>query len=151
MNTEILKCGIEYKSEIHSLIIEFYGLTTDNPKAKELSSTLSELLTHPKYGAVFLIKQASEFVGYAALCYSFSLEYGGRDAFIDEFFIRKDFRNKKIGSEVLDYLCKYAKTTGVKALHTEIKEKNKEAERLYERKGFSFHSGKFMSLNFNPG
>ena len=145
MNIEILKCGIEYKSEIHSLIIEFYGLTTDTPRAKELSSTLSELLTHPKYGAVFLIKQASEFVGYAALCFGFSLEYGGRDAFIDELFIRKDFRNKKIGSEFLDYIFKYARTTGIKALHIEVKEKHTEALNLYEREGFIAHGGKFLS------
>ena len=145
MKTEIIKCGIEYKSEIYSLVLEFYGLTTDDPHSEKLSSTLAELLTHPKYGAVFLIKKESDFVGYAILCFGFSLMYGGRDAFIDELFIREDFRNKKIGSEVIDYLCKYARTTGIKALHIEVKEKHKEAGRLYERKGFSVHSGNFLS------
>ena len=145
MKTEIIKCGIEYKSEIHSLIIEFYELEDNQPLSEKLKSTLAELLAHPKYGSVFIIKLANEYIGYAVLCFGFSLEYGGRDAFIDEFFIRKDFRNKEIGSEILDYLCKYAKTTGIKALHIELKEKHKEAERLYERKGFSVHSGNFLS------
>ena len=145
MKTEIIKCGIEYKSEIHSLILEFYELTLEDLKSEKLKSTLAELLAHPKYGSVFLIKQNNNFIGYAILCFGFSLEYGGRDAFIDELFIREDFRNKKIGSEVIDYLCKYARTTGIKALHIEVKEKHKEAGRLYERKGFSVHSGNFLS------
>ena len=147
MKTEILKCGIEYKNEIHSLILEFYELSVEDPQSEKLKSTLAELLAHPKYGSVFLIKQINQFIGYAILCFGFSLEYGGRDAFIDELYIRKDYRNKKIGSEVLDYLCKYSRTTGLKALHIEVKEKHKEAERLYERKKFLLKSGKFLSLD----
>jgi GNAT superfamily N-acetyltransferase len=145
MKTEIIKCGIEYIKELHSLVLQFYEINPDDPQSEKLKGLLAELLTHPKYGSVFLIKQGSEILGYAVLCFGFSLEYGGRDAFIDEFFIRKDFRNKKIGGEILDYLCKYARTTGIKALHIEVKEKYKEAERLYERKGFSLHSSKFLS------
>jgi GNAT superfamily N-acetyltransferase len=145
MKTEIIKCGIEYKNEIHSLVLKFYELKGNEHPSEKLKSTLTELLAHPKYGSVFIIKQANEYIGYAVLCFGFSLECGGRDAFIDEFFIRKEFRNKKIGSEVLDYLCKYARTTGIKALHTEVKEKHKEAGRLYERKGFTIHQGEFLS------
>jgi GNAT superfamily N-acetyltransferase len=146
MKTEILKCGIEYKSEIHAMILECYESTADDPKSEKLKSTLSELLAHPKYGSVFLIKQVNEYIGYAVLCFGYSLEYGGRNAFIDDLFIKKDFRNKKIGSEVLDYICKYANTTGIKALQVEVKEKHKDAARLYEHKGFSIQSGKFLSL-----
>ncbi len=147
MKTEILKCGIEYKNEIHSLILEFHELTAEHPQSEKLKSTLAELLAHPKYGSVFLIKQSNEFIGYAILCFGFSLEYGGRDAFIDEFFIRKESRNKKIGSEVLDYICKYARTTGIKALHLEVKEKHKNAEHFYERNGFNSNKNKrFISI-----
>ncbi len=146
MKTEILKCGIEYKNEIYAMILGCYELTADDPQSEKLKSTLAELLAHPKYGSVFLIKQANEYVGYAVLCFGYSLEYGGRDAFIDELFIKKDFRNKKIGSEVLDYICKYANTTGIKTLQVEVKEKHQDAARLYERKGFSLHSGKYLSL-----
>lgn len=74
------------------------------------------------------------------------MECGGRDAFIDEFYIKEDFRNKGIGSQALDYVIKYARTTGLKALHLEVKEKHKEASRLYVRNGFDSHKGKFMTL-----
>jgi diamine N-acetyltransferase len=71
---------------------------------------------------------------------------GGRDAFIDEFYIKEDYRNKGIGNEVLDYIIKYSKTTGIKALHLEVKKKHNDAARLYERNGFVLHNSKFMSL-----
>jgi GNAT superfamily N-acetyltransferase len=147
MNIEIIKCGIEYKNEIHSLMLGFYELATEDTKSEKLKSTLAELLAYPKYGSVFLIKQINEFIGYAILCFGYSLESGGRNTFIDELFIKKEYRNKKIGDEVLDYLCKYARTTGLKAVHIDVNEKHKDAERLFERKGFTFHKGKFLSKN----
>jgi len=146
MNVEISKVGIEYKPELHNLIAEFYGISLKYPLAKKLSSCLNEILNYPKYGSVFIIKSSVQIIGYIILTFGYSLEYGGRDAFIDEFYIKENFRNKGIGSQALDYVIKYARTTGIKALHLEVKVKHKDAVRLYERNGFDKHKSKFMTL-----
>jgi len=149
MKTELMKVGIEYKSEIHKLVAEFYGINSKDPLAKKLNGCITELLNYPKFGSVFLIKHSGAIAGYIILTFGYTLEYGGRDAFIDEFFIKEDFRNKGVGSFALDYIIKYAKTTGLKALHLEVKEKHNEAARLYERKGFGTRKSRFMSLRLS--
>jgi len=149
MNIEFIKCGIEYVKEIHSLILQFYEITLTDHRSEKLKSTLSELLTHPKNGSVFLVRLEKEFVGYIILTYGFSIEYGGRDAFIDEFFIKQDFRKKDIGSQVIDYINKYARASGIKTLHLKVNEKYKEAEGFYKKKGFTVHKSRLMSLRLN--
>jgi ribosomal protein S18 acetylase RimI-like enzyme len=149
MKTEIVKIGMEYKTEIQKLVLEFYGIDSKNPIAKMLNGCISELLNYPKYGSVFLIKQSNVIVGYIILSFGYTIEFGGRDAFVDEFYIKEEFRNKGIGGSALDYIVKYAKTTGLKALHLEVKEKHNNAVRLYERKGFKSRSSKIMSLKLN--
>ena len=146
MNVEISKVGIEYKPELHNLIAEFYGISLKDPIAKKLNSCLNEVLINPKYGSVFIIKSSVQIIGYIILTFGYSLEYGGRDAYIDEFYIKEGFRNKGIVSKALEYVVKYARTTGIKALHLEIKNKHKDAARLYERNGFSKRKSKFMTL-----
>jgi len=146
MNIEVSKVGIEYKTELHNLIAEFYGISLKDPLAKKLNSCLNEILNNPKYGSVFIIKSSMQIIGYIILTFGYSLEYGGRDAFIDEFFIKPEYRNKGIGSKSLEYIIKYARTTGIKALHLEVKKKHKDAARLYERNGFGKRKSKFMTL-----
>jgi hypothetical protein len=77
MRTEIIKAGIEYKSEIQNLILEFYGLESENPLAKKLNGCLTELLNYQKYGSVFIIKYFNMIAGYIILTFGYSLEHGG--------------------------------------------------------------------------
>lgn len=149
MKTEIIKCGIEYVNEIHRLALKFYEITSDNPLSEKLKGTLAELLTHPKYGAVFLMKQSNNYMGYVILAFGFSIEYGGRDGFIDEFYINPVHRDKGIGTIAIEYIIKYSKATGIKALHLEVKEKHQNAEKFYVKNGFVTHNSKFMSLKLN--
>ncbi|MDX1372914.1 MAG: GNAT family N-acetyltransferase [Nitrososphaeraceae archaeon] len=149
MSTEIIKAGIEYKREILELVVEFYGIDRKDKRANTLKGCIAEFLNYPKYGSAFIIKYAGEIVGYVILAFGFSFEYGGRDSFIDEFYIKPEYREKGIGGIALDYIIKYARTTGIKAIHLEVKEKHKKAERLYIKKGFKEHKNKFMSLTLS--
>lgn len=149
MKIEISKAGIEYKSEILELLTEFYATDVESPLAKKLRGTLTELLIYPKYGNVFIIKSGVDIIGYLILTFGYSIEYGGRDAFIDEFYIKENYRNKGIGKEALDYIIKYARTTGIRALHLQVKEKHKAAKNLYEKSGFTFQDGRFMTMKLS--
>ena len=149
MKIEISKAGIEYKSEILELLTDFYETDVESPLAKKLRGTLTELLNYPKYGNVFIVKSGVDIIGYLILTFGYSIEYGGRDAFIDEFYIKENYRNKGIGKEALDYIIKYARTTGIKALHLQVKEKHKAASNLYEKSGFTHHDGRFMTMKLS--
>ena len=100
------------------------------------SAAISTLLAHPDYGAIYLISVVGEVVGYIVLAFGFSLEFGGRDAFVDEFFIAPSARGKGLGSAVLAALPGLAAELGLHALHLEVAHHNTRAQQLYGKAGF---------------
>ena len=60
------------------------GIAFDAAAARR---ALGELLARPELGRVYRIVEAGATVGYGALTFGWSLEWGGRDAFIDEIFL----------------------------------------------------------------
>lgn len=108
-----------------------YGFDLDRATA-----ALAELLGDERLGRVWLIVDAGAVVGYVVLAFGFSLEFGGRDAFIDELFIEPDHRNAGIGSAVLRSIEPECRRLGVHALHLEVEHANPRGEALYRRQGF---------------
>ncbi len=82
--------------------------------------------------------------GYVALSFGFSIELGGRDAFLDEFFIRESVRGRGMGSQALMTLVPMLRDMGVKALHMEVDHDNPKAMKLYQRAGFKARSEYFL-------
>ncbi len=101
---------------------------------------VSEFLTNPHLGIVYLIDRtdqpAEAPIGYAALTFGFTFEFGGRDAFLDEFFIGEAHRSAGIGQAVLLQLQAEASRLGLVAVHLQTEAYNARAKRLYESVGF---------------
>ena len=93
------------------------------------------LLEGSPHGAVWFIGPKMSPVGYVAVCFGWSIELGGMDGFIDEFWVREKVRGRGMGSEALHLLLQTLKESGLKAMHLEMAEGNP-AERLYRRAGF---------------
>lgn len=99
--------------------------------------TLGSLLARPELGRVYRIVQASETLGYAALTFGYSLEWGGRDAFVDEIFVEAGHRARGVGRAALRELIEEARVLGVRALHLEVEAGNPAGQSLYRSEGFS--------------
>ena len=113
---------------------EFDGLAFDETTARR---AITQLLTEPQLGSVWLIVIDGATRGYLALCYGFSLELGGRDAFLDELYIEPAWRDRGFGSRALAAAGEVARAEGICALHLEVRRDNADAQRYYERLGFS--------------
>ena len=87
-------------------------------------------------GRIWMVRAGPTASGYLALTFGYSIEFRGRDAFVDEFFLDESLRGRGIGSEVLDRVKAEAAVLGVHALHLEVARDNESARRLYERWGF---------------
>ena len=91
-------------------------------------------------GCIWLIRTGDaaggEAVGYVALCFGYSIEFRGRDAFVDEFFLVDSARGKGLGSRALERVKAEARALGIAALHLEVARDNARARRLYEQWGF---------------
>lgn len=106
---------------------------------------LHRLAESPDLGKVYVIDFNGSEVGYAVLCWGFSIEFGGRDAFLDEFYVVADHRKRGIGAQALELLAEAAKTEGCAALHLEVMPGNERVLDLYGRAGFKTRRSQLMS------
>ena len=86
--------------------------------------------------SLYLIRIDDQNIGYIILTFGFSFEYKGRDAFIDELFIKEGFRNQGIGSLAMDFSEAESRKLDVMAIHLEVEPHNLSANRLYFYKGY---------------
>jgi GNAT superfamily N-acetyltransferase len=151
-SAEVIPCDIHIVpsgpsdiDELLPLMREFYAgekLTYDEPV---LRRALGALWAEPLHGGAWIARDAGEAVGYAVLCCGFSLEYRGRDAFVDELFVRPGWRNLGIGSGFLDAMEAACRDRGIAAFHLEVDNDNFDGERLYVRRGFVDHDRHLMT------
>jgi len=128
-----------------SLMREFYAhekLPFNEFKAQD---ALKRLIEDKTFGRVWLIKIAEKSIGYVILTFGYSIEFHGRDAFVDEFFIQEGYRGKGIGTEVIEFVESQCRNFGIHALHLEVERKNLKAKNLYRKIGFQDHDRYLMT------
>lgn len=97
---------------------------------------LLPLLEGSPHGAIWMIGPRSAPVGYIAVSFGWSIEFGGLDAFVDEFYVREKVRGRGMGSEAMMALARALAAQGIAAMHLEVDRHNARAHTLYERIGF---------------
>jgi ribosomal protein S18 acetylase RimI-like enzyme len=141
------RCAGEADFDALSVLVgEFHaesGYAFDVARVRE---ALRALLADPALGRVWLVYSAGSLAGYGALTLGWSLEWGGRDAFVDEIFLRPAFRGRGLGAATLARLEVGARELGVRALHLEVEHDNAPARRLYRRRGFAETDRQIMTL-----
>jgi ribosomal protein S18 acetylase RimI-like enzyme len=105
----------------------------------EARAALALLLADERVGLAHLILLGGEVAGYVVLTFGFSLEFRGRDAFVDELFIKDEFRGRGAGAAAVRFAEDLCRARGVRALHLEVERSNTRAQALYRRAGFRDH------------
>jgi GNAT superfamily N-acetyltransferase len=125
---------------------EFYALDAIGIHFDEsvVRRRLTELLQDPRLGRAWIIRDSEEPIGYLVLTFGYSLEYG-RDAMLDELFIRPSHRGKGVGTAAMLFLEATCRDLGIRAVHLEVSHQNDAARRLYTRAGFAVHGTDFMT------
>jgi ribosomal protein S18 acetylase RimI-like enzyme len=106
---------------------------------------LVSLLRNPEFGRAWLILDGDSPVGYVVICLGYSLEWLGRDAFVDELYLREEYRGHGWGENTMAFLETAAQELGVRALHLEVIHGNDGAMNLYRKLGFQAHASTFLS------
>ena len=121
-------------AELMRAYYAFDGHDFDEPRVR---CTLADFLNSPDHGRAWFIEADGVVAGYMVICFGYSLEFGGRDAFVDEIYLHEPFRGKGLGREALAFMIAEARRLGIKALHLEVDEENTPAQRLYAALGFT--------------
>lgn len=93
---------------------------------------LSRLLADESLGRILIADG-----GYAMLTWGFDLEFGGRDAFLTEIFVRPEARRTGLGRALLDAILRTARDAGAGAVHLGVYPDNHPALALYRAAGFT--------------
>ncbi len=84
-------------------------------------------------------------VGYLVLTFGYSLEFHGRDAFIDELFIRASHRGRGWGTRAMEQAESTAKALNIRAVHLEVGHGNTRAQEFYSKMGYNDHERYLMT------
>ena len=106
-----------------ALLRDFYaedGATYD----AEADAALAALLAGPSLGRVVLIvDEAGLAVGYLVVAFGYSLEFRGKDAFVDELYVAPSHRGRGLGHEALRAAERCCLEAGIRALHLEVRDR----------------------------
>jgi ribosomal protein S18 acetylase RimI-like enzyme len=105
-------------------------------EAARVRRVLAGLLSNPTQGRVLLAERGDEILGYLVLTFGYSLEHGGRDALVDELYVRASERGSGLGSRLLEAAFELCRHEGIERAHLEVDNTNPRAEALYHRAGF---------------
>jgi ribosomal protein S18 acetylase RimI-like enzyme len=128
------------------LIEEFYAEESLPFHPDRTAAALGELLADAALGQVWWIECDGGPAGYLLLVHSFILEFGGRQTFLDELYLRPAFRGRGVGRQALGFAAEASRDRGACALRLEVSEHNLRAVALYKRAGFLLHDRRTMTL-----
>src|SRR5262245_51848570 len=113
-------------------------------------AVLERLLADPSLGGAWLIELGGEAAGYVVLTLGFSLEFHGRDAFVDELYIREPHRRRGLAGRALAFVEDVCRALGVSALHLEVGRANTRAQAVYQKAGFEDRSNFLLTKWIAP-
>ncbi len=107
-------------------------------------AAVAPLLDGSPHGAIYIAGPVRAPIGYAAISFGWSLEFGGLDGILDEIYIRPGVRGRGIGSEMLAALPRALGAAGLRALHLEVARDDAKARGLYGRMHFAPRDGHIL-------
>ena len=112
---------------------------------QRLRALLAKLIGDETLGRLILLEHDSQLLGYMVLGFGFSLEFHGRDCFIDEFYVQPEHRSKGIGAAALRFALSICRELGIDAVHLEADHFNSRGHGFYKRMGFKDHERHLMT------
>jgi GNAT superfamily N-acetyltransferase len=116
---------------LHDFNTEF---GTPSPGATVLSGRLRKLLDGE---SVFAIVTGEPAVAVALFTVRPNVWYEGKVGLLDELYVIPELRSQGIGSAIVDLLHTHARANGIDAIEINVDEGDVDAQRFYERHGYS--------------
>lgn len=125
------------KESVLAMVTEFYtspGVLHKIP-VSNFSTVYDDMVKGTPYLRGLAIEHEGQLAGYCQLTFSYSTEAGGMVVWIEEVYIKEEFRGHGLGNEVFQYLKSEYRGKAAR-LRLEVSPDNPRAAALYERLGF---------------
>jgi GNAT superfamily N-acetyltransferase len=124
------------------LVREFCAVDGHDFDEQAVMAGLVPLLEDGVAGEVWVVEDEMGLGGYGVVTWGWSLESGGRDALLDELYVRD--RGRGAGAALLEAIVAAARARGASRMFLETEEGNAAARRFYARAGFDVEGSVWM-------
>ncbi len=100
-------------------------------------NALKTLLNSPNLGDILVIEEMGKVVGMVTILYTFSTALNERVGLLEDMIIAPEHQNKGLGSALIDYALKFAKSQGIKRITLLTDSNNIKAHEFYKKNHFS--------------
>jgi GNAT superfamily N-acetyltransferase len=145
MDPELRIATAEDAATILRMMRDYYAFDHLPFDEHAAESALEPLLADARLGEVWLAERDGAPLGYGVLCFGWSLEFHGRDAFVDEIFLVPESRGTGLGRRLLEHLENRARERGVGTIHLEVERENHRAHGVYRAGGYVDHDRFLLS------
>ncbi|MGE3262369.1 MAG: N-acetyltransferase family protein [Bacteriovoracia bacterium] len=126
-----------------------FHLEDGHPLKPSSPDAIRSLLRGSELGSIFVIQRLGESIGYCALCFTMSLEFGGLVVILDDFFVQRLHRGQGAGRAALKQIEQIAKDKKAVQLFLEVENTNGRALNFYEGFGFKQRHRRMMDKRFS--
>lgn len=138
------------KIDFIKMCMDFYntdGVDHSIP-VSNMEKTFNLLMEGLDFAKAYVCEKNNKTVGYILLALTYSNEAGGMVVWLDEIYVKPEFRSQGIGSELIDFVIDKYKDNAAR-FRLEITESNMGAKKLYLSKGFKDLSYRQMEILYD--
>lgn len=135
MSSVIRSMTLEDKSIVMEMMRVFYAspAVLSNGSEEIFINDIENCINDSPYLEGYIFEDSGEIQGYAMVAKSFSTEFGKTCIWIEDLYIKNEYRGLGIGSMFLNYIKeKYADSI----IRLEVEEENERAVKVYQKCGF---------------
>ena len=118
-----------------NLMEEFYAEANFKLDRQWAADAFLSLVHEDDYGCVWIVSMEKEPIGHAVLTVRFTMEHGGLSGYVDDLFVRKEFRRHGAAYFMLLELESECRKRNCKALLVEVGNNNTAGLKTYEKLG----------------
>ena len=106
-----------------------------NGSEEIFNKDIDECVSDSPYAEGYIFESNGKTVGYGMLAKSYSTEYGKKCIWIEDIYVKDEYRGCGIGSRFFDYVREKFPSA---LLRLEVEEENTRAKAVYEKNGFDY-------------
>lgn len=153
-DVEVRRATPAHLASLLDMVGDFYAEDGHEYDEGRIRAALDPLLADDAHGQVWVLHRSvddlgSDLLGYAVLTWGWSLESGGREGLLDEFFVAGGRRRGGLGGLLIDHVIAEARTAGCRALFLETERSNHRARAFYDRHGLEEQESIWMSAQLD--
>ena len=122
--------------ECASLLVEQLREHDIDVSAESLCRVLERVVADDQHGFVHLARAEGRIVGVSYVATILSVEHAGPAAWLEELYVVPVWRQRGVGSALVDAVLERARAAGMVAIDLEIDAGHSRAASLYKRSGF---------------